>query len=71
MKGKFEKLMSKMYLPSQDEVIEGLIPHVEERGEVNAIMKSHHQEFEMSHPLQKYNNDISDMVHDDSYVIQD
>lgn len=39
MKGKFEKLMSKMYLPSQDEVIEGLTPHVEERGEMNAVMK--------------------------------
>ena len=62
--------MSKMYLPSQDEVIEGLAPDIYERGETNAMIKGHGQEFEMSHPFAKVNNDISELVHDNSYEIQ-
>lgn len=38
-------------MPSSDEVIEGLTPHVAERGEHNAMIKGHGQEFEMTHPL--------------------
>ena len=69
MRTKYEKVMSKMYLPSQDEVIEGLTPDIMERGETNAIMKGHRQEFEINpSPLQKFNNDISELVHDESYV---
>jgi hypothetical protein len=68
MRSKFEKTLSKMYLPSQDEVIEGLAPDMVERGEINAMAKGHLQEFEMSHPLSKFNNDISDLVHDESFV---
>ena len=43
--------MSKCYVPSQDEVIEGLTPHVEERGELNAMIKGHNQAFELSQAL--------------------
>jgi hypothetical protein len=48
MKGKYEKILAKMYIPSQDEVVEGLTPDIMEREEINARMKGHHQEFQMS-----------------------
>lgn len=71
VKSKLEKVMSKMYMPGQDEIVEGLAQHVTERGEQNMVMKAnHHQDYEITHPLQKYNNDISEIVRDGS-VIQD
>ena len=41
MRSKYEKIMSKMYLPSQDEVIEGLAGDIMERGETNVMVKGH------------------------------
>ena len=56
-------MMTKMYMSNQDEVIEGLAPSIQERGEMNTIMKGHNQDFQMSSTLQKYNNDdISELV---------
>lgn len=49
-------------MSNQDEVIEGLAPNISDRGEINTIMKSHHQDFQMSNTLQKYNNDISEII---------
>ncbi len=50
MRGKLEKTLSKMYLPSQDEVVEGLAGDILERGELNIMAKAggHQQEFELS-----------------------
>lgn len=71
MKGKYEKILAKMYISSQDEVIEGLAPNITERDEINVLMKGHQQEFQLSSPLKKFNNDISELVHDDSFQLQD
>lgn len=43
-------------------MIEGLAPNIMDRGEINTIMKGYNQDFQMSSPLQKYNNDISELV---------
>ncbi len=53
MRSKLEKTMSKMYLPSQDEVIEDLAGDILERGELNIMAKAggHMQEFELSHAV--------------------
>lgn len=53
MRGKLEKTLSKLYLPSQDEVVEGLAGDILERGELNIMAKAggHQQEFELSHPV--------------------
>lgn len=61
MRGKLEKTLSKMYLPSQDEVVEGLAGDILERGELNIMAKAggHQQEFEMSHPVNA-GGDMSD-----------
>ena len=65
MRGKYEKILSKMYMTGQDEIIEGLAPNILERGEVNTLMKGNHQQnFQMSNTLQKYNNDISELVNE-------
>ena len=40
MRTKLEKTMSKMYLPSQDEVIEDLAGDILERGELNIMAKA-------------------------------
>jgi hypothetical protein len=60
MRGKLEKTLSKMYMPSQDEVVEGLAGDILERGELNVMAKAggHQQEFELSHPV---NNNLNDM----------
>lgn len=42
MRGKYEKVLSKMYMSDQDEVLPGLAPKIQDRGEVNSVMKSHH-----------------------------
>ena len=68
MKGKYEKVLSKMYLPSQDEVVEGLTPDIYDREEMNVMVKGKHQKFEMSSPLQKQNNDLSEIVNDESFA---
>ena len=63
MRGKLEKTLSKMYLPSQDEVVEGLAGDILERGELNIMAKAggHQQEFDLSHPANLNNpNDMSD-----------
>lgn len=63
MRGKLEKAMSKMYLPSQDEVIEDLAGDILERGELNIMAKAggHLQEFEVSHPVNQGGpNDITE-----------
>ena len=67
MKGKYEKILSKMYMSDQDEVIEGLAPNINEKGEMNILMQGKHQDFQMSSPLRKYNNDISELVNDESH----
>jgi predicted RNase H-like nuclease (RuvC/YqgF family) len=41
MRAKFEKTLSKMYLPSQDEVVEGLAGDMLERGEINIMARGH------------------------------
>jgi len=62
MRGKLEKTLSKMYMPSQDEVVEGLAGDILERGELNVMAKAggHQQEFELSHPINNNPNDMSD-----------
>ena len=62
MRGKLEKTLSKMYMPSQDEVVEGLSGDILERGELNVMAKAggHQQEFELSHPVNNNLNDMSD-----------
>lgn len=62
MRGKLEKTLSKMYMPSQDEVVEGLAGDILERGELNVMAKAggHQQEFELSHPVNNNLNDMSD-----------
>jgi len=40
MRTKLEKTMSKMYLPSQDKVIEDLAGDILERGELNIMAKA-------------------------------
>ncbi|CDW76514.1 centrosomal protein of 135 kda [Stylonychia lemnae] len=67
MKSKYEKVMSKMYMSEQDEVIEGLAPNINERGEMNILMQGKHQDFQMSSPLKRYNQDISELVNDESH----
>lgn len=54
MRAKLEKTLSKMYLPSQDEVIEGLAGDILDRGELNLMARvgGHKQEFDMSTGLQ-------------------
>lgn len=53
MRAKMEKALSKMYMPSQDEVVEGLAGDILERGEMNLMARvgGHQQEFELSHPV--------------------
>lgn len=41
MKSKYEKILSKMYLPSQDEIVEGLYPDIQEREDTNVMIKGH------------------------------
>ncbi len=62
MRAKIEKTMAKMYMPSQDEVVEGLAGDILERGELNIMAKAggHQQEFELSHPVNNNPNDMSD-----------
>lgn len=67
MKGKFEKVLSKMYVSTQDEVIQRLAPDITDREETNVLLKGRQQNFQMSAPLERYNNDISEMVNDDSF----
>jgi hypothetical protein len=64
MKSKYEKVLTKTYMSGQDEIIEGLAPHITERGETNVKMVGLKQEFQMSAPLHRYNNDISEIVND-------
>ena len=60
MRAKLEKTLAKMYVPSQDEVVEGLAGDILERGELNLMAKAggHQQEFDLSHPVN--NNDMSE-----------
>jgi chromosome segregation ATPase len=62
MRGKLEKTLAKMYMPSQDEVVEGLAGDILERGELNVMAKAggHQQEFELNHPVNNNPNDMSD-----------
>ncbi len=39
LRSKLEKTLSKMYLPSQDEVVEGLSGDILERGELNLMAR--------------------------------
>ena len=39
MRAKMEKALSKMYMPSQDEVVEGLAGDILERGEMNLMAR--------------------------------
>ncbi len=41
MKGKHEKILQKIYMSNQDEVIEGLAPNIHERGEINSKIRGH------------------------------
>ncbi len=61
MRAKIEKTLSKMYLPSQDEVIEDLAGDILERGELNIMAKAggHMQEFELSAAVNQ-GGDMSD-----------
>lgn len=56
MRGKLEKTLAKLYLPSQDEVLEGrlgLAGDILERGELNLMARvgGHQQEFELNNPV--------------------
>jgi hypothetical protein len=42
VKSKLEKVLSKMYMSGQDEIVEGLSQHVTERGETNMVTKANH-----------------------------
>jgi hypothetical protein len=57
MRAKIEKALSKMYAPSQDEVVEGLAGDILDRGELNLMARvgGHQQEFELNHPVGGYN----------------
>jgi chromosome segregation ATPase len=76
MRTKLEKTMSKMYLPSQDEVIEDLAGDILERGELNIMAKAggHMQEFELSQAMnQGMGNDISEggfLSHEDGEAVK-
>ena len=76
MRSKLEKTMSKMYLPSQDEVIEDLAGDILERGELNIMAKAggHMQEFELSQAMnQGMGNDISEggfLSHEDGEAVK-
>lgn len=76
MRSKLEKTMSKMYLPSQDEVIEDLAGDILERGELNIMAKAggHMQEFELSHAVNQGGaNDMSEggfLSHEDGDALK-
>jgi hypothetical protein len=57
MRAKIEKAFSKMYAPSQAEVVEGLSGDILDRGELNLMARvgGHQQEFELNHPVGGYN----------------
>ena len=61
MRAKIERTLAKMYLPSQDEIVEGLAGDILERGELNIMARAggHQQDFELSHPQEGMSHDIS------------
>ena len=67
MKGKYEKILAKTYVSSQDEVVEGLNPDIYQREETNVMVKGYNQKFEMNAPLGKQTNDLSQLVNEDSF----
>lgn len=67
MRTKMDKVLTKTYMPSQDEVIEGLGMEIREHN----ILSGTQQEFEITHPLQKQYNDISEVMRGDNSFVQD
>lgn len=67
MRTKMDKVLTKTYMPSQDEVIEGLAMEIREHNILNGTQ----QEFEITHPLQKQYNDISDVMRGDNSIIHE
>lgn len=56
---RIEKVMAKTYHPSANEIIEGLS---QEPGARKQNIVKGNQDFEMTHPLSKHHNDISDIM---------
>lgn len=63
MRNRLDKVMQKTYLPSTEEIIEGLKSENREHN----ILDGHQQEFEITHPLEKHHADISEMIKDQSF----
>lgn len=63
MRAKLEKTLSKMYLPSQDEVVEGLAADILDRGELNLMARvgGHQQDFDLSNAVNNAAEDMSGM----------
>lgn len=53
MKGKYEKILAKTYVSTQDEVVEGLAPNINDREETNVMIKGYNQKFEMNSLMQR------------------
>lgn len=62
-----DKVLTKTYMPSQDEVIQGLAMEIKEHNILNGAQ----QEFEITHPLQKQYNDISHVMREDNSFVND
>ena len=67
MRSKLDKVLTKTYMPSQDEVIEGLAVDIKEHNILNGTQ----QEFEITHPLAKQYNDISDVMRGDNSFVHE
>jgi hypothetical protein len=70
MRAKLEKTLSKMYLPSQDEVVEGLAGDILERGELNLMARvgGHQQDFQLNHAVNQAGVDMSGLNMDGGVV---
>ena len=51
MKSQMQKTLDKIYLPSQDQIVDGLSQFNDQ--EANNMLKGHEQSLEMTHTLQK------------------
>jgi DNA repair exonuclease SbcCD ATPase subunit len=65
LKSKLDKALSKIYMPSQDEVIEGLSHKENALDQQHNILRGHEQRFDMTHPLSKHHHDMSEVMRDD------
>jgi hypothetical protein len=64
LRQRLDKTMSKLYYPSQDEVVEGLNKESGWNDRQNNVLNGAEQKFDITHPLQKEHHDISNVVKD-------